>query len=53
MNWVNSQGYGGAFIWSLDTDDFNGQCPGTKDGNILWKLILELTELKIRKNLKY
>nr|CAD2178798.1 unnamed protein product [Meloidogyne enterolobii] len=32
IKWLSSQGFGGAFVWALDFDDFNGKCPGSKYG---------------------
>jgi len=34
IGWLRTQGFGGAFVWALDFDDFNGKCSGTKYGNI-------------------
>ncbi|KRY21616.1 putative endochitinase [Trichinella patagoniensis] len=31
LTWLQSQGYGGAFVWSLDFDDFQGKCTLTNN----------------------
>uniref|UniRef100_A0A1I8AVH9 Glyco_hydro_18 domain-containing protein n=1 Tax=Steinernema glaseri TaxID=37863 RepID=A0A1I8AVH9_9BILA len=28
LDWVIENGFGGAFTWALDMDDFNGKCAG-------------------------
>uniref|UniRef100_A0A915HRN3 Chitinase n=1 Tax=Romanomermis culicivorax TaxID=13658 RepID=A0A915HRN3_ROMCU len=31
LNWLQQNGYGGAFVWAIDLDDFNGKlCPLSK-----------------------
>jgi len=30
LDWVKQGGYGGAFVWTLDLDDFNGKCKSSK-----------------------
>jgi chitinase len=30
LDWLKAQGYGGAFIWSIDMDDYLGQCVSSK-----------------------
>ncbi|KRZ77284.1 putative endochitinase [Trichinella papuae] len=31
LTWLQNQGYGGAFVWSLDFDDFQGKCKLTNN----------------------
>ncbi|KRX50985.1 putative endochitinase [Trichinella murrelli] len=31
LTWLQNQGYGGAFVWSLDFDDFQGKCTLTNN----------------------
>lgn len=46
LAWVSAQGYGGAFFWNLDLDDFDGtgNCPGADPG-LAYPLVSQLSTL--------
>lgn len=43
LNWIKENGYGGANVWSLDHDDFNGNC--IKDETPKYPLISLMTDV--------
>ena len=38
--WAREEGFGGGFVWTLDFDDFNGQCPGNTEDYPLTKAMV-------------
>uniref|UniRef100_A0A0N5AHB9 Chitin-binding type-2 domain-containing protein n=1 Tax=Syphacia muris TaxID=451379 RepID=A0A0N5AHB9_9BILA len=42
--WVRREGYGGGFVWTLDFDDFNGECPGNVEDYPLTRTMANIFE---------
>jgi hypothetical protein len=49
LQWLKDQGYAGAFIWSLDTDDWRGTCNSSIRYPLQSTIALELGGIDINK----